>query len=510
MLCYYCMRDKGDALTCPNCHETHLPESAPHHLVPGSIVGRRYIIGRVLGEGGFGITYIGLDDILKIPVAVKEYFPHGYSHRDSATSRVIPSSSTNSTAFFQKGKDRFLVEARNMARFFREPGIVDVRDFFEENNTAYIVMEYLEGVDLRHYLRAHGVMTPEEAVNILMPAMLSLEKIHKAGFIHRDISPDNIMYLNDGNLKLMDFGAAREFEDENRSLSIMLKPGYAPEEQYRKKGEQGPWTDVYAICATLYRCITGKTPTEAPDRTYEDDLKKPSELGVDISPALENVLLYGLAVRKADRCPDMTELIRLLNEALYAPQDQAQQEPLPASETQPAPEVQQPAPEQPYYPEQPQYYPEQQGYYPPQPPYYPGYYYPPVPEDPYSELRTEKLSDSFEGFFNKISDKFVEEPVAPGNPIEDFNALDPDNMLINPNADPYQSLRGPKKQKKYKPAGDNLYLQAIYGEQQPYNPQNGYAPPQQYAAPYYNPYPVPEQPPESQQQAAPESDENNE
>ena len=468
------MREKGDAAVCPYCHESRISDSAPHHLVPGSVVGRRYIVGRVLGEGGFGITYIGMDSILQIPVAVKEYFPHGYSHRDNASSRVIPSSSFNATAFFQKGKDRFLVEARNMARFFREPGIVDVRDFFEENNTAYIVMEYLEGVDLRHYLRKNGVMTPEEACRMLTPAMYTLEKIHKAGLIHRDISPDNIMYLNDGSLKLMDFGAARDFEDENRSLSVMLKPGYAPEEQYRKKGEQGPWTDVYALCATLYRCITGKTPTESPDRTYEDDLKRPSELGIAIDPRLEAVLMYGLAVRKADRCPNMTELIRLINEAMtpipQVPKEPQPQEPQPQEpqDFQPACEAVQTA-EPAAEPPAPVYAPPS-----PQPYYQPVQPYAPVPEDPYASFRNEKLSDSFNGFFSKISDKLAADP----NTSEPEYQPDPsDNLLINPAADPYRALRGPKKQKKQKPAGDNPYLRAIYGSSDPQDvPPYGYDP----------------------------------
>ena len=468
MLCYHCMREKGDATTCPYCHETRLPDSAPHHLVPGSVVGRRYVIGRVLGEGGFGITYIGLDDILRIPVAVKEYFPHGYSHRDLTNSRVIPSSSENSMVFFQKGKDRFLVEARNMARFFREPGIVDVRDFFEENNTAYIVMEYLEGVDLRHYLRKNGVMSTDEAFSMLMPAMRTLEKIHKEGLIHRDISPDNIMYLNDGSLKLMDFGAARDYEDENRSLSVMLKPGYAPEEQYRKKGEQGPWTDVYAICATLYRCITGRTPTESPDRTYEDDLLPPSKLGIAISPKLENVLMYGLAVRKADRCQSMTELIRLIEDAMAHPEEEAppaaaeeQPDEPPAVEekTPPAPEPVLPPVQEPYAPPQPRPY---TPYAPPRDPYAP-------PDDPYSELRGERFSNSFTGFFNKISDRFAVDPNAPA---EEFKPDPADNLLLNPNADPYRALRAPKKQKKRKPVGDNPYLQAIYGGDQQSYPQD--------------------------------------
>jgi serine/threonine protein kinase len=445
------MREKGDAQTCPHCHVTHLTSGAPHHLVPGSTIGRRYVVGKVLGEGGFGITYIGLDNILRIPVAVKEYFPHGWSHRDNATSRVIPSSSSGSVAFFQKGKDRFLLEARSMARFFREPGIVDVRDFFEENNTAYIVMEYLDGVDLRHYLRQNGVMAPEQAFDMLRPAMLTLEKIHKAGLIHRDISPDNIMYLTDGSLKLMDFGAARDFEDENRSMSVMLKPGYAPEEQYRKKGEQGPWTDVYALCATLYRCITGKTPTEATDRTYEDDLMRPSKLGVAISPALENVLMYGLAVRKADRCQSMTELLSMIDEAMKP------QPPEPEPVAQPEPQ---------YAP--PQYEPQYA-----QPPVYAPVE--PVPDDPYSAFRQEKLSDSFNGFFDKISDRFVVETNSPAE--REYLPDDSDNMLINPDADPYRALRGSKKQKKHKPAGDNPYLQAIYGESaQPAYPDNNDTP----------------------------------
>ncbi len=436
MLCYHCMREKDDAMTCPYCHVTRLPDSAPHHLVPGSIVGRRYVVGRVLGEGGFGITYIGLDNILRIPVAVKEYFPHGCSHRDNVTSRVIPAASVNSAAFFQKGKDRFLIEARSMARFFREPGIVDVRDFFEENNTAYIVMEYLDGIDLRHYLRKNGVMTPEEAFTMLAPAMETLEKIHKAGLIHRDISPDNIMYLNDGTLKLMDFGAARDYEDENRSMSVMLKPGYAPEEQYRKMGEQGPWTDVYALCATLYRCITGKTPPESNDRLFRDELMRPSELGADISPALENVLLYGLAVRKEDRCQSMTELIALIQDAMSQPH---QVVPQPEPEYRPdLPEERQPQPEPEYLPIDP---PE------------------PIPDDPYSAFRDEKLSRSFGNFFDKISDRFVADPSSPDNGLDS-----PNQPSMITDDDPYRALRRPKKTKKRKPTGNNPYLQAIYDE----------------------------------------------
>ena len=314
MLCYNCMRDKGDRDVCPFCNTGALKDPELHQLSPGTVIGGRYTVGKVLGEGGFGITYIGLDNTLDIVVAVKEYFPYGCSHRSSNITAEV-SVSGGSGEVYRKGKDRFLKEAKTVAKFLKDPGIVDIRDFFEENNTAYIVMEYLEGVDLRKYLKAQGRMEPEEAFRLLIPVMRSLEKMHRVGIIHRDISPDNIMYQPDGTLKLMDFGAARDYDD-SRSMSVMLKHGYAPEEQYRRGGEQGPWTDVYGLCATIYRCITGKAPDEAIDRLAEDHLKKPSELGVTISPELEKALMYGLAVRKKDRCPDMTELLRLIDKVL--------------------------------------------------------------------------------------------------------------------------------------------------------------------------------------------------
>ena len=192
--------------------------------------------------------------------------------------------------------------------------MVSVIDFFEENSTAYLVMEYLEGETLQQYLNQHGRLTADEAFTMLMPVMKTLEKIHAAGVIHRDISPDNIMHLFSGQLKLMDFGAAREYVEENRSMSVVLKRGYAPMEQYRRNGKQGPWTDVYALCATIYRCITGTTPPNVLDRVIEDTLQKPSQLGAVIDPALENILLYGLAVQQNDRCQSMTELLSLLKQ----------------------------------------------------------------------------------------------------------------------------------------------------------------------------------------------------
>ncbi len=316
MICYHCMRDKGDSPVCPYCGTAQLPPAEPHQLRPGTVIGGKYTVGRVLGEGGFGITYIGRNDYLETTVAIKEYYPYGYAQRNNDASCSISIATGRENDFYVKGRERFLREAKTVAKFRRQSGIVEVEDFIEENNTAYIIMEYLDGITLREFLRKNGVMAPKRAVRMLMPVMQALEKIHRAGIIHRDISPDNIMYLQDGTVKLMDFGAARTYDTENRSMSVMLKPGYAPEEQYRRGGEQGPWTDVYGICATLYRCITGKAPLDAVDRLAEDTLKKPSEYGARISPNLEGVLMYGLALRKKDRCKDMTELVRLFTIAM--------------------------------------------------------------------------------------------------------------------------------------------------------------------------------------------------
>ena len=315
MLCYNCMKEKGDADICPYCHEQNMPAAQPHHIVPGTVIGH-YTIGRALGEGGFGITYIAKENMLEITVAVKEYYPYGLCNRVATVSNTVSIISSDKMDFYEKGRDRFLKEARTLARFQVDPGVVNVVDFIEENNTAYIVMEYLDGINLREYLKQNGVIEATQAVKLLLPVMRALEKIHNANVIHRDISPDNIMVLRDGSLKLMDFGAARDFDGDDRSMSVMLKQGYAPEEQYRRNGEQGPWTDVYGICATLYRCITGSAPVDALDRLHYDDLRDPSEYGIEISAALENAILYGLALHKEERCPDVATLISCLEAAL--------------------------------------------------------------------------------------------------------------------------------------------------------------------------------------------------
>lgn len=315
--CKYCLEPSGNSEVCPNCQKEVQKVVPPHRLFPGTLLANRYRIGKVLGEGGFGITYVGLDTKLNMKVAVKEYYPNGLASRNNTFSSLVScSASDDKQEVFMKFRDKFLQEARTLAKFSKEKSIVEVRDFFETNNTAYIIMEYLDGQDLREFQRINGNMPVEKAIQVLTPVMRTLGKIHQQGLIHRDISPDNIRLTPDG-VKLLDFGAAREMNTQiNRSISVMLKPGYAPEEQYRSKGIQGPWTDVYAVCATIYKCITGVTPDDATQRVYSDELKKPSSYGIKISPAVEEVLLKGMSVFQKDRYKSMDELINALTNAL--------------------------------------------------------------------------------------------------------------------------------------------------------------------------------------------------
>ena len=314
--CFYCMEkmDSGEE-TWSFCGTKHGEVPAyPHQLQPGTVLNERYLIGRVLGQGGFGITYIGRDLRLDLKVAVKEYFPSGYANRNNTFSTEITITDKSQEKFIESGKQKFLNEARVMAKFDKETGIVNVKDFFECNKTAYIVMEYLEGQDLRTYLLQH-TFRPDDIFERMKPVLKSLRKIHEKNIVHRDISPDNIMILEDGTLKLMDFGAARMVDiNDQKSVSIILKAGYAPEEQYRSKGKQGPWTDIYALCATIYKCITGKTPEDSLERSSvlfsqrEDIIEWPSELGIEISERYERVLKKGMQVQQRNRFQSIKEM----------------------------------------------------------------------------------------------------------------------------------------------------------------------------------------------------------
>ena len=318
MYCNNCMKEIDDnSIYCPFCNATVKDNCAPHHLKPGTVLNNRYLVGNSIGEGGFGITYIGRDLKLECKIAVKEFYPSGYANRNNTLSNEVTLNYQNEGEYFKTGVENFLREAKSIAKFNNESSIVDVRDFFEENGTAYIIMEYLEGENLSEKLKRDGKFEPEQIFRLFLPMMDTLDKMHHENIIHRDISPENIRIQPNGDLMLMDFGSARYYTGmEKKTMSVQFKPGYAPFEQYNKKGNQGPWTDVYSLCATIYKCVTGVAPVDALERVQTDTLKKPSELGAHIPKPLENVIMYGMAIYPENRCQSMLELKQLTEQAL--------------------------------------------------------------------------------------------------------------------------------------------------------------------------------------------------
>ena len=319
--CLGCMEQFGDEFTiCPHCGYVvgSVPEE-PIHMLPGTILHDRYIIGKVLGFGGFGVTYVAWDGRLEQKVAIKEYLPGEFSTRMPGQTTVTVFNGEK-TEQFHGGLKKFVDEAKRLAKFQNESGIVKIFDSFEENKTAYIVMEYLQGETLSEYLKKNGTIPEEQAVEMMRPIMESLITVHEEGLLHRDIAPDNIFLTTSGEVKLIDFGASRyATTTHSRSLTVIVKPGYSPEEQYRSRGDQGAHTDVYAVAATLYKMITGKTPPDAMERRakYEnqnkDILIEPHKITKNISVNREIAILNALNVRIEDRTPDIVSFIEELN-----------------------------------------------------------------------------------------------------------------------------------------------------------------------------------------------------
>ena len=312
--CTYCLNPLEREASCPVCGRSEGAYAPlPHHLPPGTMLLGRYLIGRVLGEGGFGITYIGLDLRLELRVAIKEYFPTDRVTRMSQVSLCVTQLMGAEDDGFQRGKERFLYEARTLARMEKQPEIVTVRDYFEENGTAYIVMEYVEGTTFKSWVKQNGGrIPPEELFSTIEPLFGALDAVHRSGLIHRDISPDNLM-LENGMVRLLDFGCARESAGGTKTMTVALKHGFAPVEQYQYKG-QGPWTDVYSLAATIYYCLTGETPPQALDRMCDDELIPPQKLGIPLSEQQERALLGGLGIRPRRRFQSVEEF----RAALYA------------------------------------------------------------------------------------------------------------------------------------------------------------------------------------------------
>ncbi|MDO5346511.1 MAG: PASTA domain-containing protein, partial [Lachnospiraceae bacterium] len=298
-LCMGCMEPLEDEKdVCPHCgYKVGTAPLEACHITPGTVLEDRYIIGRVLGFGGFGVTYLGFDTKLNKKIAVKEYLPGEFSTRMPNQVRLTIYTGDKEEQFMI-GREKFIDEARRLAKFQNVPEVVHVFDCFEANQTAYIVMEYLEGETLKTRLEKNGAMSVEQALPILFDVLHALEAVHEEGILHRDVSLDNIFITKEGQVKLLDFGAARfATTTHSRSLTVLIKPGFAPEEQYRSRGDQGPWTDVYATAATFYKMITGITPEDALERSVRDTVKEPSRLGVKIGPNTEAALMNAMNIK---------------------------------------------------------------------------------------------------------------------------------------------------------------------------------------------------------------------
>ena len=311
--CPYCMSPVQPGSPCPACGrnwERYQPAS--HHLPLGSLLQDRYQLGRALGEGGFGITYLGWDTVLKRKVAVKEYFPTFLVSREVSLTLDVTCHTSGNQPTYEKGREQFLREAKTMAKLDSIPEIVQVLDHFPEHNTAYIVMEFLEGRTLKEVVAQTGPIPTQTMLALLEPVLRAMEAMHHAGVIHRDISPDNLMELKDGTVKLMDFGCARDFQS-GLTETITLKHGFAPREQYSGR-DQGPWTDVYAMCATVYYCLTGQVPARATLRGEEeqDPLLPPRQLGIELTEEQELALLRGLAPKVENRWHSAADLYAAL------------------------------------------------------------------------------------------------------------------------------------------------------------------------------------------------------
>ena len=294
-------------------------------LKPGTILEGKYLVGEMLGQGGFGITYIGFDLLLEQKVAIKEYYPMstGMVSRDGH-STVVWSSAMMGKTGTQKGFDSFLKEARKMAKLGGIPGVVGVKSVFIQNETAYIVMDFIEGETLLKKLQKNGPMDFDSCVKLMTPIMQALAEVHEHGIIHRDISPDNIMVRPDGKLILLDLGAAKDLDIQGndgsvQSSQMVAKHGFSPIEQYSKSGKVGPWTDIYAMAATIYYCCTGILPPPATDRTIDDTLACQPRL----TQAQFDILADCMRMRPQDRPQSMDTLLQMLTH----PQGEAKAEP---------------------------------------------------------------------------------------------------------------------------------------------------------------------------------------
>jgi formylglycine-generating enzyme required for sulfatase activity len=322
--CPSCFSEKTDGKQqCQFCGYDEGESRSPAALPLRTILNNQYVVGRVLGNpGGFGITYLCWDTVLRTRVAIKEFLPREYAMRE--TDRLSVTAHTGKDREnFQFGLQAFLEEARTVAKLVH-PNIVRVKTYLEQNHTAYLVMEYYEGLSVAEYVRQQGGRIPEKsAVGIMQFVLDGLRHVHENGYLHRDVKPANIYMTKRGQVILLDFGAARcALGEHSRSLSVVVSSGYSPFEQYRSNGKQGPWTDVYACGATLYYLVTGQTPPTAVDRTDEDDpalLIPPLQLSPGLSPQVGRAIQNALTLKASDRPQNTTKFLKMLTGVTLSP-----------------------------------------------------------------------------------------------------------------------------------------------------------------------------------------------
>ncbi len=323
-ICMHCMQEQlNENGVCSACStDENTIEITKKHLPMRTILKGKYLVGRVIGEGGFGITYVGYDLDLEIKVAIKEFCPGSISGREMSDSVTIMPFGAREKEIYEEEKEKFINEAKRLAKFRKLEGVVSVLDYFKENNTAYIVMDYIEGVTLKHYCKMlNAPMQWDKLLELMRPVLKALNEIHKAGIIHRDISADNIMISKDEkSVYLIDFGTARALAQG--TLSAYEKDFYTPWEQTSETMEQGPWTDVYALCATLYYCMTGKRLPRVSDRHGNEQIVLPSQQGLPVPAHVEAALVEGLALHPNNRIRSMIELEQKLYGGLNVGQEE--------------------------------------------------------------------------------------------------------------------------------------------------------------------------------------------
>ncbi len=317
-LCEACFAEV-DSDTCAECGFRKKDIRSDNTVLSmGSVLEDRYLIGKVIGKGGFGITYLAYDMKLRCRVAIKEYFPYGVAVRDNDMTTVSVSSD-DSASTFREGADKFYEEARLVAGFNGNPNIVSVYDFFYGNDTVYFTMGYLQGITLKKYIADKGILSTSKAIRLADDICKALMAAHSENVLHRDISPDNIMVCYDGTIKLLDFGAARQvFTDESRSLSVILKQGFAPLEQYQKRGKQGPWTDIYSLGATIYHSLTGDVIDDPMSRLDDDNEFVSNRHG--IHEGLWKIIVKATMLKPKERYQDVFELKEDLDGLNIAPE----------------------------------------------------------------------------------------------------------------------------------------------------------------------------------------------